>query len=233
VYAAFTGYRQDDFSAYLYASSDFGHTWRSITGNLPDESINVIKEDPVDADVLYVGTDGGVYVSLDRGGSWQSLSATLPTTPVHDLTVQARDRELVAGTHGRSVWLLDVAPLEALTDRIRASEVHVFPVRSVTLKYDPWQGAPHDRRRRATAPFSYHLKTAGPVTVTVRDDDGHVVRTLQERGEAGINTGVWDLQVRADGSDPQLRDAAPGRYRIEVAAGGSRDSASVDVLRPR
>ncbi len=232
VYAAFTGYREDDFSAYLYASSDFGHTWRSIAANLPDESINVIAEDPVDADILYVGTDGGVYVSLDRGGSWQSLSATLPTTPVHDLTVQARDRELVAGTHGRSVWILDVAPLEALNGRVRGSRVHVFDVRPVTLAYDPWQGAPGDRRRRSVAPFSYWLGTAGPVTVTVLDDEGRSLRTFRAEGRAGINTGVWDLQVEGSGAGSELRDAAAGSYRIEVSAGGNRDSARVDVLRP-
>jgi len=229
VYAAFTGFRQDDFSSYLYVSTDFGRTWRSIVANLPAESINVIKEDPSSADILYVGTDGGVYVSLDRGGTWQSLCATLPTTPVHDLAVQARDRVLVAGTHGRSVWTLDIAPLEALTDAIRADDVHVFAVRPVTLKYDPWIGEPGDRRRRAKAEFSYWLKTAQPVTIAVRDDAGTVVRTLKADGQAGINTGVWDLQVERTGAGAPLRDASAGRYSIEVSAGAGRDSAVVRV----
>ena len=229
VYAAFTGFRQDDFAAYLYASTDFGRTWRSIVSNLPAESINVIKEDPASADILYVGTDGGVYVSLDKGATWQSLCATLPTTPVHDLTVQARDHELVAGTHGRSVWVLDVAPIEALTDAVRASDVHVFAIRPVTLKYDPWIGEPGDRRRRAKAEFSYYLKTAQPVTITVRDDAGHVVRTLKADGQAGINTGVWDLQIESAGAGAPLRDASAGRYRIMVAAGAGRDQAVVRV----
>ena len=113
VYASFTGYREDDFSAYLYGSDDAGQTWSSISNGLPAESINVIREDPTDERILYVGTDLGVYVSLDRGTSWQSLCTTLPTTPVHDLVVHPRDPEIVIGTHGRSVWVLDVSAVRA------------------------------------------------------------------------------------------------------------------------
>ena len=136
------------------------------------------------------------------------------------------------GTHGRSVWVLDVSPIEELTDGIRASDVHVFDIRPVALKYDPWQGAPGDRHRRARARFSYYLKTAQPVTVTVRDDGNHVVRTFQAQGEAGINTGVWDLQVEGGRGGAGLREASVGRYRIEVGAGGGRDAATLDVESP-
>lgn len=111
VYVSLTGYREDDFSTYLYASDDFGESWRSIASNLPMEPVNVVREDPADPDILYVGTDLGVFVSVDRGGSWRSLSATVPTTPVYDLVIHPRDGEIVIGTHGRSVW---VAELEAV-----------------------------------------------------------------------------------------------------------------------
>ncbi len=113
VYAAFTGYREDDFSAYLFVSDDFGASWASITDGLPAESINVVAEDPTHEDILYVGTDLGVYVSLDRGRTWSSLSATLPTTPVHDIEVHPRDPEIIIGTHGRSVWVLNVDEVRA------------------------------------------------------------------------------------------------------------------------
>ena len=108
VYVSFTGYREDDFEKYLYVSTDLGKTWESIAGNLPSESINVIAEDHRDRDILYVGTDLGVYTTLDRGKSWISLCNGLPTTAVHDLAVHPRERELVIGTHGRSVYILDV-----------------------------------------------------------------------------------------------------------------------------
>jgi len=113
VWVSLTGYREDEFTPYLYKSDDMGKTWKSIVGNLPAESINVVAEDPRDEDILYVGTDLGVYVSLNQGQSWMSLCNDLPTTPVHDLIVHPRDYELVIGTHGRSVFILDAKDIPA------------------------------------------------------------------------------------------------------------------------
>ena len=112
VYVSFTGYREDDFEKYLFMSTDFGKTWTSIAGNLPSESINVIREDPSDKNILYVGTELSVYVSLDRGQKWFSLSNHLPTTPVHDLVIHPRENEMVIGTHGRSCFVLDIKPIQ-------------------------------------------------------------------------------------------------------------------------
>ena len=108
VYATLTGYHEDDFSTYVFVSGDSGRTWKSIAANLPAESVNVIREDPDDADILYIGTDLGIYVSLDKGGRWQSLCSNLPTTAVHDIAIHQSERELVIGTHGRSAFVLDI-----------------------------------------------------------------------------------------------------------------------------
>lgn len=108
VYVSLTGYREDDFSNYLYVSDDFGATWRSISGNMPAEGINVIREDPRDKNILYAGTELGVYVTTDRGKTWHSLCNNLPTTPVHDMVIHPRELELVIGTHGRSCFVLDI-----------------------------------------------------------------------------------------------------------------------------
>jgi len=112
VYVSFTGFREDNFEKYLYMSINYGKNWESIASNLPSESINVIREDPTNQDILYVGTDLGVYVSLDRGNKWHSLCNNLPTTPVHDLSVQALKKELICGTHGRSVFVLNIDPIQ-------------------------------------------------------------------------------------------------------------------------
>jgi len=112
VYASQNGKRNEDFTAYLWMSNDHGATWRSIAGGIPIGPINVVREDPRNADVLYVGTDLGVYVSSDRGRSWDALVAGLPNTFVHDLAVHERDDVLVAATHGRGVWVLDVRPVQ-------------------------------------------------------------------------------------------------------------------------
>jgi len=115
--ASGTGYREDDFETYLYMSKDFGETWKSIAGNLPSESVNVIREDPSDKDMLYVGTELGAYCSIDRGKTWHSLCNHLPTTPVHDIAVHPREDDLVVGTHGRSAFVLDIEEIKKIKSR--------------------------------------------------------------------------------------------------------------------
>lgn len=111
IYVAMNGYRNDHFEAYIFASDDTGKTWRSIAGNLPKECVNVLREDSKHKDLLYAGTDHGLYVSTNGGAKWETLCADLPAVAVHDLIVQEREEDLVVGTHGRSIWIMDVEPL--------------------------------------------------------------------------------------------------------------------------
>jgi len=108
VYVSMTGYREDDFNTYIYMSDNYGMSWESIDANLPPEPVNVIVEDPRDENILYIGTDLGVYVTTDMGETWESLCNNLPTTPVYYMVIQERELDLVAGTHGRSVFVLDI-----------------------------------------------------------------------------------------------------------------------------
>ena len=115
VYASLNGYRFDDFGAYLYVSDDYGKKWNSISRDLPMEPINVVREDPTNPDILYVGTDGGVYVSFDRGKSFMAWRSGLPkSVPVHDIAIQARDNEIVLGTHGRSLYVAKLEDVQKL-----------------------------------------------------------------------------------------------------------------------
>jgi len=116
VYVAQNGKRYDDFAPYLWRSTDAGASWHSIAHGIPSGPINVVREDPRDARTLYVGTDLGVYVSRDRGRSWDVLGEGLPTTYVHDLAIHPRDDVMVAATHGRGMWVLDLAPLRGASD---------------------------------------------------------------------------------------------------------------------
>ncbi len=111
VYISLNGMRDDDFADYLYKSTDYGSTWVDISGNLPGGPINVVREDPKSAGLLYVGIDLGVYVTTDGGRSWHVLGGNLPTVFVHDLVVHPRDRMVVIATHGRGMWALDVSSL--------------------------------------------------------------------------------------------------------------------------
>ena len=108
------GYRKDDFEKYLHMSTDYGKTWKSIGANMPSEAINVIREDPFDKDILYVGTELGIYCSIDRGKKWHSLTNHLPTCAVHDIAVHPRDGDLVIGTHGRSAFVLDAKKIREI-----------------------------------------------------------------------------------------------------------------------
>jgi len=106
VYASLNGYRNDDFNPYLYVSEDYGTTWTQIGKDLPAEPINVVREDPKNENIIYVGTDGGLYVSFNKGQSFVMWNAGLPkSVPVHDIAIQERDNEIVLGTHGRSIYI--------------------------------------------------------------------------------------------------------------------------------
>ena len=131
VYAAFNGYRNDDFKAYLYRSTNYGRTWQAIGTDLPDEPINVVKEDPTNKQVIYVGTDHGVYVSLDQGANFQAMYKDLPAVPIHDLVIHPRDREMVVATHGRSFYKATVNELQQLTDSILNADLHTFAIAKV------------------------------------------------------------------------------------------------------
>lgn len=114
VFITLIGYREDDFKTYVYASDDCGKTWTSIKGNLPEEPVNVIREDPVNKNILYLGTDLTVYVTIDRGSTWYSLKNNLPTNAVYDLRIHPRENELIIGTHGRGVFILSVKYIQQL-----------------------------------------------------------------------------------------------------------------------
>jgi len=127
-HVSFDGHRTGDFNPYVQVTDDGGATFRDISGNLPSDGpdfVHVIREDPHNESLLFVGTDVGVYASLNRGESWRKFMEGMPTVPVHDLKIHPRDRELIAGTHGRSVWIVNIAALEGVAGR-EESDIMVF-----------------------------------------------------------------------------------------------------------
>jgi photosystem II stability/assembly factor-like uncharacterized protein len=261
-YVSLNGYRDDDITAYVYRTDDLGRTWHDISDGLPEEAVNVIREDPVNPAVLYVGTDRGAYVSLDTGRSWQAAGAGLPNVPVHDLIVHPRERELVAGTHGRSVWVLDVLPVQELSDEVRGSEVHVFPVDGVTYsrgwssRRSLWYYRPEDARYH-NVPF--WVDADGRVEWSVLDEDENVLRRGELDVVRGVNTLRWDLMLDPELALPveQARVAeeeevkpadtpwaeairldrqlavTPGTYTVRVQMGGSSAGTEFKVNAPR
>jgi photosystem II stability/assembly factor-like uncharacterized protein len=140
VYVTFDGHRNNDFAAYAFVSDDFGRNFRPITDGLPDGwSVNVIYEHPRSGNLLFLGNEVGVYFSIDRGERWVRLKNNMPTVPVDDIKVHPRDNDLVLGTHGRGVWIMDdITPLEELSADVLAADAHLFSVRSA-VSYNPYR----------------------------------------------------------------------------------------------
>jgi hypothetical protein len=185
--------------------------------------VNVIREDTVNPDVLYVGTDRGVYVSLDRGAHWDSLQGNLPDVPVHDLAVHPRERELIAGTHGRSVWIADVLPLQELA-KVRGEAVHLFPVEKIKAERG-WRSAPSlwfdESNDLPKVNLPFWAKAAGDARISVIDKNGNPVRAIDYAAKAGINSASWDLLVDRDlalaAERAALNQAAPAKNATTAA----------------
>jgi photosystem II stability/assembly factor-like uncharacterized protein len=208
-YVTFDNHRNGDYAPYVYVTTDFGKTFRSIASNLPrggPDFVHVIREDVANRNLLFVGTDVGAYVSFDRGGSWQKFMTGLPTVPVHDLKVHPRERELIAGTHGRSIWIVDIAPLQQLGDSVIAATAYLFqPKTAYQYGQSPLGGgSPGHKVFRAPTPqygaeIAYRL-TAGErrsrTTVVITDAKGDTVRTIQGPGGPGLHRVTWNFQGR-------------------------------------
>jgi hypothetical protein len=203
-YVSFDGHRTDDHKPYVFVTRDFGQTWASLAANLPVGNVNVIKEDPKNRNLLYVGTEYGFYISLTGGKEWKRFMTGLPVVRVDDVLVHPRDNDLVLGTHGRSIWIIDdITPLQQMTDAITTSDAHLFAVRKATAWVNDItkaNGLSADKHFRGANPqggtaISYYLKAAasGDVKITISDSTGRVVRELDGTKDAGLNRVQWNL----------------------------------------
>ncbi|MBK7906565.1 MAG: hypothetical protein IPJ78_08365 [Gemmatimonadetes bacterium] len=212
VYVAFDNHRDNDFKPYLYVSTDFGKTFTSIAGGIPTDRPNtvyVVREDPVNPRLLYIGTELGVYASLDRGTSWFPLQSNLPTVPVYDLQVHPRDRELIAGTHGRAVQILDVAPLQQMTAEVLGKPAHLFAP-TVALQYGERPAGSEPRAHRmwrgdrvapgAAITYRLGMPGTGAPRLFVLNMAGDTLARLTGTNNAGLNTVNWNLAIGGAGA---------------------------------
>jgi hypothetical protein len=221
VYVAFDNHRENDFRPYLFVSNDFGKTFRSTANNLPTggaDFVHVIREDPAKRDLLFAGTDVAAYVSTDRGATWQRFMTGFPTVPVHDLKIHPRDRELIAATHGRSIWIVDIAPLEEMNNSVMAKETNFFtPKTAYQYSQGATQNFPGNRNFIAPNPpygaeLVYRLTSGNAPRDTTRilvtNIRGDTIRTLNGPGGPGLHRAYWDLRTRPRPLGPAgLRDS--------------------------
>ncbi len=222
-YVSYTGYRNDDFRPFLYKTTDFGQTWTSIAGGLPPGPINVVREDPRHPLLLFVGTDFGVWASLDGGKAWDSLQSNMPAVAVHDLKIHPRDRDLIVGTHGRSVWIADIAALEEMTPQAMAEDVRLCSVEprirwTRGLRPEAAGNNMGGVSEPAGMAIRYYLKARpkGEVKVQILKGEA-VVSEIKGTAEAGLNSVTWNM--RRDPSAAEKQTAAARRSRFGGAAG--------------
>lgn len=255
-YATFERHFMDDYRPYVYRTADCGATWTPIHGNLPDGAyLQVLREDPRNPDVLYAGTETGLYVSVTGGGSWFRLGGNLPPVPVHEVLVHGRENDLIVATHARGIYILDDASVIQELASAMARPVHLFGMRTATrFATKANKGSLGDAIFRGPNPpygaiVRYHLaaKPAAetPVRIEILDASGAVIRTLANvPREAGINTTSWNLghegprQRRPiDPDDPMVQffgppsgpRALPGRYTVRLVVGAEVLERPLDV----
>jgi photosystem II stability/assembly factor-like uncharacterized protein len=257
-YITLDGHNSDDFNSHVYFTPDFGKTWQSLTDGLPHSAgvTRVVREDPVNPNLLFLGTEFGAFLSLDRGHHWTLMTGSLPTVRVDDIRIQPREHDLILATYGRSLWILDdLMALENPGVTSEDGELDLFGIRkAISYRQIETTGAmdgdlPFEGENPAYgALINYRLKraTKEPVKIKVSDTAGNLVREFEGTGDAGINRVSWDLHYPtfvkptaeqewavATGFFYQSVEgplAEPGTYTVEVATGSDKVSTTVDVI---
>ncbi|MBT0606950.1 WD40/YVTN/BNR-like repeat-containing protein [Aequorivita echinoideorum] len=195
VYITLNGYRFDNFKPYVYVSENFGNTWKDISGNLPASPVNVVKEDPVNENLLYLGTDNGAYISFNRGENWEVFSKELPNVAVHDLVIQPEAKDLVLGTHGRSLYVADIALLQKLTDdtmkEIVVSEMD-------TIEFSPRWGSKFSTWGKFYEPktsIQFYAPKKGKAIILISSEEGKELKQWTVDAEKGVNVVEYDFTV--------------------------------------
>lgn len=209
-YVTFDGHRTDDHKPYVFKTTDFGETWTSVASNLPQGNVNVIREDPKNRNLLYLGTEYAFYVSLNGGRDWKRFMNGLPTVRIDDILVHPRDNDLIVGTHGRSIYVMDdITALQQMPETPTASDAVLFDIRPAVAwttdiqKAIIAEGAKFFRGQNPGqgSAISYWLKgdPSADVRITVSDVTGREIRSLIGTRHAGLNRVHWDLRAAATG----------------------------------
>ena len=228
VFLGMNGYRLDDYKTYIYYSENYGKDWQSLKGNLPQVVVNVIKQDPVNPSLLYLGTDHGAYASLDHGKNWQLLTG-IPNVAVYDLIVHPRDHELVLATHGRSMYTINVAPWQSLTPENRNLQVLAFDPEKITYS-DSWGEAryPWSKPDLPSVSFNYYVgRATESINVTITDQAGEKVAKLTAPGNKGFNNLSWNLMKNSKKKETDF--VTPGTYTISFTNEGFTDTSTFIV----
>jgi photosystem II stability/assembly factor-like uncharacterized protein len=258
-FVAFDGHRSNDFHVYLFKTTDYGQSWHSIANGLPESggTIHVIRQHPSDPNLLFAGAEFGAYFSIDGGEHWNQLKMSLPNVRVDDIQIQPRENDLILGTHGRSIYILDdLTPIEQLGPKVLDEDLHFFPIRPA-ISWRMYQNSWFTGQQVFAGPnppfgalIDFYLKSKpakdAKVKITVLDSAGKVVREIDDaKAEAGINRTNWDLRSNPPVKPTPEQLAAqeqgfffggprgpmvePGTYTVKVSVGDTSQTQTVKV----
>jgi photosystem II stability/assembly factor-like uncharacterized protein len=244
VYITADGHRQNDFEAYIFVSHDFGQTWQSASANLKGESVKTLTEDQRNPDVLYVGTETGLFVSIDRAKSWSRIAANLPTVRIDEIVQHPRDNAMILATHGRAIWILDhVEPIqEYAAVQTAAADAKLFTSQPSAMyrrpardrNYEFWGDLTYygENPPQAAVISWLNKKHVGEVRLKIADAGGREVReisgpVLAKSNTPGIQSACWDLRVQPVPAPPPQEGRGRGRGGAEgQGAGGQAQEVS-------
>jgi hypothetical protein len=244
VYVSLNGYRWDDFTPYLYMSNDYGSSWRNIAGNMPASPVNVILEDPENENLLFAGTDNGLYVSFDQGSSWDLMQNGIPDVAVHDLVIQPLAKDLVVGTHGRSIYKADISKLQKMTPETLAEDLVVFKIEPI--KYSESWGDPPSAWGKPSTPgldLVFYSKNKGAFSAKVKTSVNIVVSAAELEADRGLNILSFDVAFSKEGKSAylkkhkkELKEAKngktylpEGKYVVEISGNGTKQEVAFEI----
>jgi hypothetical protein len=236
IYVAMTGINEDDLHHHLFVSEDLGVHWISITDGLPDETVNCMAEDPLNEDFLYAGLHRGVFISTDRGRSWNLLGGNMAPTVISDLVIQERELDLVAGTHGRGIYKMNLQPIHEAFENGYPEKSVLFPV---PVLVSPWINDTHRDVNETTVTkteITWWQQDPGPVQIVVLKGDKSIWQK-DFNGKKGFNQFRWDGVVKTD----NVQEAYffryktyidPGIYLVRIKAANWTGEQQLTVIEP-
>jgi hypothetical protein len=244
VYATLNGYRFDDFTPYIYKSDDYGKTWKDISNGIPTSPVNALVEDPENENLLFVGTDNGLYVSFNQGSSWEVFQNGMPNVAVHDLVIQPEAKDLLVGTHGRSIYKADISKLQQMNSKIMSSDFHVFGVDAIEhskrwgSSWNSW-GTPNTPGIDVT----FYTKKPGSYTATVKTMNGTEVSAAEMKATKGLNILSYDVAFSKKGKSNFLKKnkmklteakngktyLPKGKYILEISGNGATKNIEFEI----